>query len=193
MAAWFFEKDKKAYLSASSDLKRDKRFELLNESFSNIRNFVKDNTINGVLLDLGISSTQLDDPKRGFSFQSDGPLDMRIDNSRGISAKDWINSASKKEIEDTLWLLGEERASRKIASKIVNHRQVNPIESTKVLSDIILSCVQRRTKKHPATKSFRAIRMFVNNELQELQQVLDASSYLFMLWWKASCNQLPFD
>ena len=103
---------------------------------------------------------------------------MRIDNSRGISAKDWINSASKKEIEDTLWLLGEERASRKIASKIVNHRQVNPIESTKVLSDIILSCVQRRTKKHPATKSFRAIRMFVNNELQELQQVLDASSYL---------------
>ena len=139
---------------------------------------MKDNTINGVLLDLGISSTQLDDPKRGFSFQSDGPLDMRIDNSRGISAKDWINSASKKEIEDTLWLLGEERASRKIASKIVNHRQVNPIESTKVLSDIILSCVQRRTKKHPATKSFRAIRMFVNNELQELQQVLDASSYL---------------
>ena len=139
---------------------------------------MKDNTINGVLLDLGISSTQLDDPKRGFSFQADGPLDMRIDNSRGISAKDWINSASKKEIEDTLWLLGEERASRKIASKIVNHRQVNPIESTKVLSDIILSCVQRRTKKHPATKSFRAIRMFVNNELQELQQVLDASSYL---------------
>ncbi|GIR87622.1 MAG: hypothetical protein CM15mP86_10810 [Gammaproteobacteria bacterium] len=103
---------------------------------------------------------------------------MRIDNSRGISAKDWINSASKKEIEDTLWLLGEERASRKIASKIVNHRQVNPIESTKVLSDIILSCVQRRTKNIPATKSFRAIRMFVNNELQELQQVLDASSYL---------------
>ena len=173
-----FEKDKKAYLSASSDLKRDKRFELLNESFSNIRSYAKDNTINGVLLDLGISSTQLDDPKRGFSFQADGPLDMRIDNSRGISAKDWINSASKKEIEDTLWLLGEERASRKIASKIVNHRQVNPIESTKVLSDIILSCVQRRTKKHPATKSFRAIRMFVNNELQELQQVLDASSYL---------------
>ena len=91
---------------------------------------------------------------KGFSFQADGPLDMRIDNSRGISAKDWINSASKKEIEDTLWLLGEERASRKIASKIVNHRQVNPIESTKVLSDIILSCVQRRTKT-PCYKIFQ--------------------------------------
>ena len=76
---------------------------------SNIRNYVKDNTINGVLLDLGISSTQLDDPKRGFSFQADGPLDMRIDNSRGISAKDWINSASKKEIEDTSLALGRRK------------------------------------------------------------------------------------
>ena len=173
-----FEKDKKAYLSASSDLKRDKRFELLNESFSNIRNFVKDNTINGVLLDLGISSTQLDDPKRGFSFQSDGPLDMRIDATKGITARDWINGASKKEIEDVLWNLGEERASRKIARKIVYSREQKSIETTKDLTDLILNSVHTKSKKHPATNSFRAIRMFINNEIQELKEALEASGDL---------------
>ena len=103
---------------------------------------------------------------------------MRIDKSSGISAKDWINNASKKEIEDILWQLGEERASEKIAATIVNEREVTPIESTKALSDIILSAVRRKSKRHPATNSFRAIRMFINNEIQELREVLDASSYI---------------
>lgn len=173
-----FEKDKEAITAVSSDLKRDKRFKLINESFSNIRKFIKDDSIDGILIDLGISSTQLDDPNRGFSFKLDGPLDMRIDKSTGLSAKDWINNASKKEIENILWQLGEERASRKIAAKIINEREVTPIESTKTLSEIILSVVQRRSKKHPATNSFRAIRMFINNEMQELREVLDASSYI---------------
>ena len=172
------EKDAQATLNLSSYFTDDSRFRLINDSFSNIRNFFKDKEVDGVLIDLGISSTQLDDPKRGFSFQSNGPLDMRIDTSKGQTAAEWINNASKKEIEDVLWILGQERASRKIASKICESREKRPIESTKELSDLIVSCVYKKTKKHPATNSFRAIRMYINNEIQELQSVLEAASYV---------------
>ena len=172
------EKDAQATSNLSSYFTDDSRFRLINDSFSNIRNFFKDNEVDGVLIDLGISSTQLDDPERGFSFQSNGPLDMRIDTSKGQTAAKWINNASKKEIEDVLWILGQERASRKIASKICESREKRPIESTKELSDLILSCVYKKTKKHPATNSFRAIRMYINNEIQELQGVLEAASYV---------------
>ena len=112
------EKDEQATLNLSSYFTEDSRFRLINDSFSNIRNFFTDKEVDGILIDLGISSTQLDDPKRGFSFQSNGPLDMRIDTSRGKTAAEWVNNASKKEIEEVLWLLGQERASRKIADKI---------------------------------------------------------------------------
>ena len=172
------EKDPQATLNLSSYFTDDSRFRLINDSFSNIRNFFKDKEVDGVLIDLGISSTQLDDPKRGFSFQSNGPLDMRIDTSKGQTAAEWINNASKKEIEDVLWILGQERASRKIASKICESREKRPIESTKELSDLVVSCVYKKTKKHPATNSFRAIRMYINNEIQELQGVLEAASYV---------------
>ena len=172
------EKDAQATLKLSSYFTDDSRFRLINDSFSNIRNFFNDKEVDGVLIDLGISSTQLDDPKRGFSFQSNGPLDMRIDTSKGQTAAEWINNASKKEIEDVLWILGQERASRKIASKICESREKRPIESTKELSDLIVSCVYKKTKKHPATNSFRAIRMYINNEIQELQGVLEAASYV---------------
>ena len=172
------EKDAQATLNLSSYFTDDSRFRLINDSFSNIRNFFKDKEVDGVLIDLGISSTQLDDPKRGFSFQSNGPLDMRIDTSKGQTAAEWINNASKKEIEDVLWILGQERASRKIATKICESREKRPIESTKELSDLIVSCVYKKTKKHPATNSFRAIRMHINNEIQELQGVLEAASYV---------------
>ena len=156
----------------------DSRFSLIHDSFSNLKGIFEDEEIDGILGDLGISSTQLDDPNRGFSFQSNGPLDMRIDSSKGQTASEWINTASKKEIEDVLWILGQERASRKIASKICQSREKQTIESTKELSDLILSCVSKKSKKHPATNSFRAIRMFVNNEIQELQKVLEAASYV---------------
>ena len=172
------EKDAQATLNLSSYFTDDSRFRLINDSFSNIRNFFNDKEVDGVLIDLGISSTQLDDPKRGFSFQSNGPLDMRIDTSKGQTAAEWINNASKKEIEDVLWILGQERASRKIASKICESREKRLIESTKELSDLIVSCVYKKTKKHPATNSFRAIRMYINNEIQELQGVLEAASYV---------------
>ena len=172
------EKDEKATLDLSSHFADDSRFKLINDSFSNLRNFFKDEEIDGILIDLGISSTQLDDPERGFSFQSDGPLDMRIDTSKGLTAADWVNSASKKEIEDVLWILGEERASRKIASKICDSREKKKIESTKELSHLIASCVYKKSKKHPATNSFRAIRMFINNEIEELRRALEAASYV---------------
>ena len=172
------EKDKLATLTISTEFTDDKRFNLINDSFSNLNKLFKDGEIDGILIDLGISSTQLDDPKRGFSFQSNGPLDMRIDTSQGQTAAELLNSATKKEIEDVLWTLGEERASRKIASKICDSREKKPIESTKELSDLIISCVYKRSKKHPATNSFRAIRMFINQEIYELQCALEAASYI---------------
>ena len=172
------EKDEKATKNLPIEFNDDSRFRLINDSFSNLRMFFETEEIDGILIDLGISSTQLDDPMRGFSFQSNGPLDMRIDTTKGKTAAEWINSASKKEIEDVLWLLGQERASRRIALKICEFREKKPIESTKELADLIVSCVYKKTKKHPATNSFRAIRMFINNEIEELQKVLEAASYV---------------
>ena len=172
------DKDERATVNLSKDFTDDGRFRLVNDSFSNLRSLFEDKEVDGILIDLGISSTQLDDPKRGFSFQSNGPLDMRIDTSKGQTASEWINTATKKEIEDVLWVLGQERASRKIASKICEIREKQPIESTKELSDLIRSCVYTRSKKHPATNSFRAIRMLINNEIEELQKVLEASSHV---------------
>ena len=173
-----FDKDIQATLNLSKEFIGETRFKLINDSFSNIKKYFKNDSIDGVLIDLGISSTQLDDAKRGFSFQSDGPLDMRIDATKGITARDWINGASKKEIEDVLWNLGEERASRKIARKIVQSREKKSIETTKDLTDLILNSVHTKSKKHPATNSFRAIRMFINNEIQELKEALEASGDL---------------
>ena len=173
-----FDKDIQATLNLPIELIGETRFKLINDSFSNIKKYFKNDSIDGVLIDLGISSTQLDDAKRGFSFQSDGPLDMRIDATKGITARDWINGASKKEIEDVLWNLGEERASRKIARKIVYSREKKSIETTKDLTDLILNSVHKKSKKHPATNSFRAIRMFINNEIQELKEALEASGDL---------------
>ena len=173
-----FDKDIQATLDLSEEFFGETRFKLINDSFSNIKKYFKNDSIDGVLIDLGISSTQLDDAKRGFSFQSDGPLDMRIDATKGITARDWINGASKKEIEDVLWNLGEERASRKIARKIVYSREKKSIETTKDLTDLILNSVHTKSKKHPATNSFRAIRMFINNEIQELKEALEASGDL---------------
>ena len=173
-----FDKDIQATLDLSEEFSGETRFKLINDSFSNIKKYFKNDSIDGVLIDLGISSTQLDDAKRGFSFQSNGPLDMRIDATKGITARDWINGASKKEIEDVLWNLGEERASRKIARKIVYSREKKSIETTKDLTDLILNSVHTKSKKHPATNSFRAIRMFINNEIQELKEALEASGDL---------------
>ena len=135
------EKDQVAVENLPNEFNQDPRFKLINDSFSNLNSLFKEQEVDGILIDLGISSTQLDDPERGFSFQSNGPLDMRIDKTKGQTAAEWINSTSKKEIEDVLWILGQERASRKIAKKICEFREKKQIESTKELSDLILSLI----------------------------------------------------
>jgi len=159
----------------------DGRFKIIKSNFSNLSSFLEKDSIDGILVDLGISSSQLDDPKRGFSFQKNGPLDMRLDQEEGLTAKDWINKSSKREIEEVLKYLGQERSYKKIADAINKSRKLQPISSTKDLVEIILSCRTRRTKKHPATNAFRAIRMRVNQELKELSQVLNEAGKVLKL------------
>ena len=127
----------------------------------------------GVLLDLGVSSPQFDDPARGFSFGKDGPLDMRMDPREGESAADFLARASEKDIADVLWTLGEERNSRAIARQVVAARKAQPLTRTLQLAELILS-VHRgpRQKIHPATRSFQALRLHVNQELGQLTAAL---------------------
>jgi 16S rRNA (cytosine1402-N4)-methyltransferase len=132
--------------------------------------------IDGLLLDIGVSSPQLDDAERGFSFMRDGPLDMRMDRSHGIAAADWLARASASEIADVIHDYGEERFATRIATAIVAARERQPIERTVQLAQIVEKTVPTRSfKQHPATKTFQAIRIHINGELTELPMVLDAS------------------
>jgi len=135
-----------------------------------------DDGFDGILLDLGVSSPQLDQADRGFSFLADGPLDMRMDTRAGLTAADWINEASDKEIADVLWRFGEERHSRRIARAIVAARELEPITRTGRLADVIAAAMPgREPGKHPATRSFQAIRIFINQELEALDRGLEAA------------------
>lgn len=130
--------------------------------------------VDGMLLDLGVSSPQLDDPRYGFSFRRDGELDMRMDKTSGVSAKEWINNAAQNEIESVIRQLGEERYARRIAKAITAARQTVPITRTVQLANVIADAVPTYEKnKHPATRTFQAIRIFINNELEELKEVLE--------------------
>jgi len=123
----------------------------------------------GIFLDLGMSSPQLDDPERGFSFQTDGPLDMRMDPEHGVTAAEWLAEASEPEITRVLREYGEERQARRIARRIVESRRQRPLQTTRQLAGLIESvCGRRKNKKHPATRSFQAIRITINNELADL-------------------------
>jgi 16S rRNA (cytosine1402-N4)-methyltransferase len=120
-----------------------------------------------------VSSPQLDDASRGFSFLNDGPLDMRMDPHSGVSAADWLADADAEQIADVLWRYGEERHSRRIARAVVAARAADPIRSTRQLAELIAAAVPgREGRKHPATRSFQAIRIFINRELQDLEAVL---------------------
>jgi 16S rRNA (cytosine1402-N4)-methyltransferase len=132
--------------------------------------------LDGVLFDLGVSSPQLDEAERGFSFRFDGPLDMRMDNESGESAAQWLARADEREIADVLWTYGEEKASRRIARGLVAAREQAPIERTAQLAELIASMVGRGAGKiHPATRSFQAIRIFINRELEDLERGLAAA------------------
>jgi 16S rRNA (cytosine1402-N4)-methyltransferase len=130
----------------------------------------------GVLFDLGVSSPQLDDPSRGFSFRADGPLDMRMDPTRGEPVASWLNRASVDEIREVIATLGEERFARRVAEAIVKARAERPIERTLQLASLVARAVKTREPgKHPATRTFQALRMFVNDELGQLDRGLQGA------------------
>ena len=165
------DRDKEAILYGKDNIK-DSRFSIYHANYSAIDSLFSHQKFDGILLDLGTCSTHLDDPSRGFSFQSDGPLDMRMDTSSGFSAAEWLNSAPEKEISDILREYGDEKASKKIAKAIVHYRANMPMKTTTELTKIIETVLNRPGKIHPATKSFQAIRIHVNNELNHLKAVL---------------------
>ncbi|MEG0278544.1 MAG: 16S rRNA (cytosine(1402)-N(4))-methyltransferase RsmH [Morganella sp. (in: enterobacteria)] len=163
---------------AAAALIDDPRFSIVHGPFSGIAGYVNDlglnGQIDGVLLDLGVSSPQLDDPERGFSFMRDGPLDMRMDPTRGISAAQWLTEAKEEDIAWVLKNFGEERFSKRIARAIVERNQTEePLTRTKHLASLIAAVSPVKEKhKHPATRSFQAIRIYVNSELDEIRQAL---------------------
>ena len=151
----------------------NKNFKFIKTNFSMIDDYVEDDSLSGVLIDCGVSSPQLDKPERGFSFQTKGPLDMRFNQEQKLTCKDIIENYSEKEIATILWKFGEEKESRKIAKLIVKQREQNAIDNTLILAEIIKTAKTVKTKKHPATKSFQALRMAVNSEFENLTTCLD--------------------
>ncbi len=129
--------------------------------------------IDGVFADLGFCSDQLDDPNRGLSFQSEGPLDMRLDRSGGSTAADLLARLSERELADLIFRYGEERHSRRIARKIVERRRTAPLQATVELADLVRSCVRRTGGIDPATRTFQALRIAVNDELAALESLLE--------------------
>ncbi|WP_151669660.1 16S rRNA (cytosine(1402)-N(4))-methyltransferase RsmH [Nitrincola schmidtii] len=172
------DKDPMAIAEAQRRFGDDPRFSIEHGAFSEIESFVAKRElvgqVTGVLLDLGVSSPQLDDPSRGFSFQYDGPLDMRMNTTSGESAAEWINRASESEIADVLFHYGEERFSRRMAKAVVAERQKSPIMTTARLASIITDANPRWEKgKNPATRAFQGIRIHINRELDEIETCLD--------------------
>jgi len=177
------DRDPQAIATAADALKSDPRFELIQGEFSELKEYaIKRNLlgkVDGLLFDLGVSSPQLDEAERGFSFQSDGPLDMRMDPTSGSSAADWLASVKERDLRKVLFEFGEERFAVRIARAIVAARALQPIRRTAELAKIVSEAVPSRgQKRHPATKTFQAIRIRVNDELQQLEQVLRASTDL---------------
>ena len=171
------DRDPTAIATAQAELANDPRVSIRHANFSSMAEW--DETaegLDGILLDLGVSSPQLDEAARGFSFMADAPLDMRMDTTQGESAADFLAHASEKEIADVLWSYGDERFSRKIARAIVEDRVENPITRTGQLAALIERLIGRREPgKHPATRSFQALRIHVNGELEALEHGLNAA------------------
>lgn len=172
-----FDKDPQAIAAGQALAAEDARFSIVHDSFASILDVMTRmglaGRVDGVLADLGVSSPQLDDADRGFSFMNDGPLDMRMDVTRGQSAAEWIAGVAEDELARVLFEFGEERHSRRIARAIVRVRAESPITRTKQLADIVAEAHPAWEKhKHPATRSFQAIRIFINNELGDIKQFL---------------------
>jgi len=171
------DRDPQAIAQVDEALQQDPRFELVHGEFAELKNYAIERKflgkVDGLLLDLGVSSPQLDEAARGFSFQSDGPLDMRMDPGSGISAAAWLEQVDEKDLKKVLSQMGEERFAGRIARAIVAARVLTPIRTTRQLADIVKAVVPSRgQRKNPATKTFQAIRIFVNKELEQLQKAL---------------------
>ncbi len=175
-----FDKDPQAIQSGQALAAEDGRFVIVQRSFADIGEELLQRAwmgrTDGVLLDLGVSSPQLDDPERGFSFMHDGPLDMRMDPSHGISAAEWIATAPEDEITRVFKEYGEERFAKRMARAVVQRRDVTPFTRTADLAQVLTDANPAWEKgKHPATRAFQGIRIFINNELGDLERGLEAA------------------
>jgi 16S rRNA (cytosine1402-N4)-methyltransferase len=170
------DKDPKAIESANSMVAIDGRFSVAHGSFAELDSLVAAGTVDGILLDLGVSSPQLDEAERGFSFQKDGPLDMRMNPLVGESAAQWVNREKEAELVRVFKTFGEERYSKRIAAAIVKVRNKTPFESTLQLAKVVAEAHPAWEKgRHPATKVFQAIRIYINNELGDLESALESA------------------
>jgi 16S rRNA (cytosine1402-N4)-methyltransferase len=178
-----FDKDAQAIASAAEI--SDPRFHIVHDSFAAMTAALEElgvSKVDGILMDLGISSPQVDDASRGFSFRSDGPLDMRMDTSRGMSAAEWLAVEEEEKIREVIKNYGEERFAFQIAKAIVARRQTESITGTRQLAELVAHAVKTREKgKDPATRTFQAIRIFVNKELEDLEIGLDAAFAALLL------------
>lgn len=179
------DKDPQAVAAAREQMGSDPRCRVWRGSFAALEQAAAEagivDGLNGILMDLGVSSPQLDDAARGFSFARLGPLDMRMDPDAGPSAAQWLAGASEKEIADVLWRYGEERFSRRIARAVVAARRNRPLETTAELAELIAHAVPtREAGKDPATRSFQAIRIHLNRELDDLESGLEAAARLLV-------------
>ena len=172
------DQDPDAIRFLKSKFKTEERISIHQARFSELHKLFSANDFDGILADIGVSSYQLDTAERGFSFMKDGPLDMRMNQNIGEDASSWLNNAPEQEISNIIWKYGEEKKAKRIAKAIVEARKSYKIRTTKELAEIILEETPRRfnDKKHPATKTFQAIRIFINNELEELDLLLDFTS-----------------
>jgi 16S rRNA (cytosine1402-N4)-methyltransferase len=170
-----FDKDPLAIAEAQTVT--DPRFQIIHESFASMAEHIPASSVDGVLMDLGISSPQIDDPNRGFSFQQDGPLDMRMDTTRGQSAQEWLAVAELKDIARVIKDYGEERFALPIAKAIVARReQGDTLNRTRELATLVASVVRtREAGQNPATRTFQAIRIYINKELADLEDGLSAA------------------
>lgn len=174
------DKDPEAVAYATQHFGHDPRFAIQQGSFAQLETFLKKHSVaglvDGILMDLGVSSPQLDTPSRGFSFLREGDLDMRMDLTQEMNAANWIATVSEVDLANVLWHYGEERFSRRIARAVVKAREEAPITTTVQLAEIVAAAIPRWEKgKHPATRSFQAIRIAVNHELDDLEQGLKQS------------------
>jgi len=176
-----FDKDPVAIEYGEKLAAEDNRFQIVQDSFANMAEHIprlnQEGRVDGVLMDLGVSSPQLDDAERGFSFMNDGPLDMRMNPSEGKSAAEWIAYAKEKELADVMYQYGEERFSRRIAKAICEYRSHTPILTTLQLSKVVAEANPAWEKgKNPATRAFQGIRIFINNELGDLEVGLEVAA-----------------